>query len=257
MIKGKYNLLGLQITDCDEDHLLSEIRSYIRNKKNLLIAALPVNQIIISYLDKKFNNVLNKFNYLIPDSVWVKWSINFLYNSKIKDRIRGTDLTLEICKMAQKGKYKIFLYGSTESTLRALSNKLLSDFPRLQIVGLLSPPFRDLTLKEKENTVKVIDNSMADILFIALGTPKQEIFAHDLLYKNPSLRKPTVIVPVGAVFDFISGAKPQAPKWIQDIGFEWLYRLIQEPRRLWKRYLVYGPLFILLISYQKIKSIIK
>ncbi len=257
MIKSKYNLLGLQIIDCEEDHLLSEIRSYIKNKKNLLIAALPVNQIIISYLDKKFNNVLNKFNYLIPDSVWVKWSINFLYNIKIKDRVRGTELTLKICEMAEKKGFKIFLYGSTQSTLKVLNKRLLSAFPKLKIVGTLSPPFRNLTYEEKENTVKVIDKSMVDILFIALGTPKQEIFAHDLLYKNPSLRKPAVIVPVGAVFDFISGVKSQAPKWIQDIGFEWLYRLIQEPRRLWKRYLIYGPLFILLISYQKIKSIIK
>lgn len=254
MIKGQYNILGLQITDCEANHLLAEIKSHIKNKKNLLIAALPINQIIIAYLDSKFKYVLNKFNYLIPDSVWVKWSINLLYNTKIKDRIRGTNLTLEICKLAQDKGYKVFLYGSTKSTLLNLKKNLEKQFPLIKIVGSLSPPFRDLNMKDKTELIDKLIKYKVNILFIALGTPKQEIFGYDLVYNEPRYSKPIIIVPVGAVFDFISGNKKQAPKWMQETGLEWLFRLIQEPRRLWKRYLIYGPLFIYLIFIQKISS---
>ncbi len=257
MNSGNYNILGLKLTVSDINFILRMMKTYLKRNRNFLVESLPINQIVLANLNKDLYIVLNKFDCLLPESIWVMNSINFLYGTNFKNRIRGTELMLKICRMAEKEGFKIFLCGSTQSTLQALSNKLLSDFPKLKIVGFLSPPFRNLAKEEKENIIEVIDKSMVDILFIALGTPRQEIFAHDLLYKKPTLSKPIVIVPVGAVFDFISGTKPQAPKLIQETGLEWLFRFICEPGRLWKRYLIYGPLFLMLVISQKITMSLK
>lgn len=256
MIKGKYNILGLKLTACDIEYLLDKIKSNLEHNQNTLIASLPVNQIMISYFNKEFKNILNKFDYLVADSPWVKNSLNFLYNLNLQEKIRGTDLTLRICELAEKQRYRIFLYGSTKATLKLLKDNLSKKYSKLLISGVLSPPFGDLESSDKSKLLERLETLKIDILFIALGTPKQEIFAYDLLYKYPSYKKPIVIIPVGAVFDFISGNKKQAPKIIQNIGFEWLFRLLQEPGRLWKRYLIYGPIFIFLIFIQKVRILL-
>lgn len=256
MVKGKYNILGLDLTACDIEYLLDKIKSNLKHKQNTLIASLPVNQIMLAHFNKEFKNILNKFDYLVADSPWVKRSLNFLYHINLKEKVRGTDLTLSICELAEKYKYRIFLYGSTKKTLQSLKVNLNRKYHSLQISGAFAPPFGDLNTSDKFKLLERLETLNIDILFIALGTPKQEIFAYDLLYKNPSYKKPIVIVPVGAVFDFVSGNKKQAPVWMQDLGLEWLFRLIQEPGRLWKRYLIYGPIFIVLIIFQKARLLL-
>lgn len=248
----KYAILGTSLINYNVTDLLRKIKSHQKIKKNLLLAALPINQIVVAYLNNRFKKILNSFDCLVADTMWVKWSVNFLYNTRMRDRIRGTDLTLKICKLAEERGYRLFFYGSTISTLRMLKLKLYDKFPLLKFVGIYSPPFTHLNTNNKIELINRLSKNKVDILFIALGTPKQEFFAYDLLYSNPRFKKPLVVIPVGAVFDFISGNKKQAPKFLQDTGFEWMFRLIQEPKRLWKRYLLYGPTFIILIIWQKI-----
>ncbi len=251
MFIGKFDVLGLNISVCDHDFISEEIRKSINNKKKFLIAPLASQTFVLAYQDIKIRTLLNKYNYLFSDSIWVKRAINFLYSLGSKGRIRGSNLVLRICDIAQKNKYRLFLYGTTQETLTALKLRLKTLYPKLQIVDALPSKFRQLSLFEKRKLIDRIDQSNTDILLIALGSPLQEIFAFELLYEKPLLHKPIAVIPVGAAFDFISGIKPQAPKWIQESGLEWLFRLFCEPKRLWKRYFIFGPHFIFLILIQK------
>ena len=249
---GKYKILKNNITVCDPDFILNEIKKRIEVQKNLLISPIASYTLILATLEKKLEGTLNNFDYLLPDGLWVKKTIHFLYGVRGIERIRGSDLLLKVCNLVQKNRYKIFLYGTTDATLQRLKTTLKKLFPKINIVGVMPSRFRELSSRDKAELINHIEKLRVNILFVALGSPRQEFFAYDILYGKPHFKRAIIVIPVGAAFDFISGVKPQAPEWIQNSGFEWLFRLICEPRRLWKRYLIYGPLFIFLVLFQKI-----
>ena len=244
--KGKYKIINNLITACDYDFVLSEIEKALTNKKKLLISPIASHTLVRAHYDKNLRKTLNKFDYLVPDSQWVRWSIPFLYgkDSGLKNRVYGPELMLKILKLSKNKNYKIFLYGNTGEVLKKLINKLIKDIPNLKIVGIEESKFRKLTNEEWHSLVKKIEISKADIIFISLGSPKQEIFSNEL---SVHLDKPLLIIPIGAAFDFISKNTPQAPIWIGNLGLEWLYRLIFEKNRLLKRYLFYGVVFLIMI----------
>ncbi|MDO8269566.1 MAG: WecB/TagA/CpsF family glycosyltransferase [Candidatus Levybacteria bacterium] len=247
----KYLIINDYVTACDYRFLLEKINNSIIKKKILSIAPITTHTLVHSTQKGRLRNALKSFTFLVPDSQWVKRSIYFLYGKRIKKRIYGPELMVKVCEFAERKGHRIFLYGTTYNTLSQLNSALEKKFPRLKIGGFLASKFSQLTMVEKAELIEAIKKSNASILFIALGEPLQEIFTYDLIYKKPALKIPITVVTVGAAFDFISGVKPQAPIWVQNLGFEWLFRLLTEPRRLSKRYLIYGPLFILLILKQK------
>lgn len=249
---GQYRILNNHITACDYSFILQEIKKKIALNERLLISPLASYTLVMALFDIRINNVLNKFSYLLPDSQWIRISLNFLYGIGIKQTITGTELMFKICDLAQKNKYRLFLYGTTKRTLNFLKIKLIKIFPDLQIVALEPSKYRLLTINEKLSLIRKINRAKPDIFFVALGSPLQEIFSYELLNEKPNLILPIVVVPVGAAFDFISSIKPHAPAWLQRIGFEWLFRLMSEPKRLWKRYLIFGPYFLLLVIRQKL-----
>ena len=251
--KGKYKIIDNLITACDYYFVLSEVDKAIKNKKRLLISPIASHTLVRAHYDKSLKKILDKFNYLVPDSQWVRWSIPFLYGKEksLKDRVYGPELMLRVLNLSVKKNYRVFLYGNTQAVLIKLKEKLKGRFLNLKLVGEEESKFRDLREKEWKNLVKNIKNSKANIVFIALGSPKQEVFAYELLKK---LKKPFVIIPIGAAFDFISGNKLQAPKWMQKIGLEWLFRLSKEPGRLLTRYIFYGIMFVFSVLWQKIRS---
>jgi N-acetylglucosaminyldiphosphoundecaprenol N-acetyl-beta-D-mannosaminyltransferase len=153
--------------------------------------------------------------------------------------------------MAECEGYSVFLYGGKPETLIKLYNELADRFPNLKIAGSYSPPFRKLLSKEEEEIIHAINSASPDILFVGLGAPKQEKWMDDFC---GHLKVP-VSLGIGAAFDFLSGEKKQAPGWMQKRGLEWLFRLYSEPRRLWTRYLIYNPLFILYFMHQIILSL--
>lgn len=245
----KVKVLKIPISLTTYDELINIVFS---THKTLLISPIASQTITLAHFDKKLEEKLLMFDYLVPDSQWIKWSIFFLYGKRLKRRIYGPDLMLKICAETKRRKHKIFLYGNTQNTLIKLKKKLKFLFPNINIVGFYPSNFTILSPKEKESLVDKIINSEADILFVCLGSPLQEIFSEEIANILKTKIKNIVIIPVGAAFDFISGNKSQAPKWVQNSGLEWLFRLLNEPKRLWKRYLIYGPIFILLIFKQKI-----
>ena len=251
MIIGRYKILKNYITACDKKHILNELKKNISAGKKLSITPLASYTLALANTDNKLAEVLGRYSYLLPDSRWIKLSLKFLYGVNLKETITGTDLMLSVCGLARIKHYNVSLYGTTGGTLNILQVKLEKLFPGIKIVYREASKFRKLTFTEKEKLVGNIHLFKTDILFVALGSPLQEIFSADLLFEKPNLNKPVVIIPVGAAFDFISGGKPQAPRFLQNAGFEWLFRLLCEPKRLWKRYLIYGPYYLVLIIRQK------
>jgi len=249
--KGKYKIIDNLITACDYEFVLSEISRTIKNKSKLLISPIASHTLVKAHYDKNLKNILDKFDYLVPDSQWVRWSIPFLYGKVkgLKDRVYGPDLMLKACKLAEKMNYGIYLYGNTKSVLNKLKEKLRNIYPTIKIAGEESSKFRELTENELTKLTNKIDKSKSNIIFISLGSPKQEIFSYIL---SKLVKKPLIIVPVGAAFNFLSGSKVQAPKYIQSAGFEWLFRLLSDPGRLFLRYLFYGFVFGILIVSQKV-----
>lgn len=253
MFLGSFNVLELKLSACNHQFILEEIDDHIKKKKKLLISPLASQTFVLARYDKRLKTILEKYDYLFSDSIWVKKAVNFLYNIGLRDRLRGSNFLLQVSSLAEKKQYKIYLYGTTANTLLKLKLNLLRQFPNLNIVGFYPSVFRSLTIEEKQDLIYEVESKKTDILFLALGSPLEQIFAYNLLYTKPKFEKPLVVIPFGAAFDFLSGVKPIAPVWMQKWGIEWFFRLLCEPQRLWKRYLIYGPLFIILVLKQKLE----
>jgi len=188
---------------------------------------------------------VNSFEIVAPDGQPVRWALNLLYGTKLPDRVYAPELMLRLCRRAAERGVGVYLYGSYPNVVERLRVNLLRQFPALQVVGCESPPFRPLTPEEDEATVEQINRSGAGIVFLGLGCPLQDVFA----YKHRHSIK-AVQVCVGAAFDFHAGNKKMAPKWMQRNGLEWFYRLMQEPRRLWRRYLIANTIFSIKLFLQ-------
>ncbi|MFZ2172306.1 MAG: WecB/TagA/CpsF family glycosyltransferase [Methylococcaceae bacterium] len=198
--------------------------------------------------DIEYGRVVNEADMATPDGAPLAWMLRRLGHAG-QQRISGPDLMWRYCEQAQSRAEPIFLYGSSEQTLVALKVKLLAAFPSLNIMGAISPPFRALTQDEDAAIVEQINSSGAGVVWVSLGCPKQELWmaAH-------CGRIHAVMIGVGAAFDYHAGTIKRAPKWMQDCGLEWLYRLASEPRRLWKRYLVTNTLFLLGAARQLLRE---
>ncbi len=180
-----------------------------------------------------------------PDGMPLVWLGKWKSQAQVS-RVYGPDLMLALCQLSIEGGYSHYFYGGGAGVPELLAEKLQARFPKLKIAGGHSPPFRPLSAAEDAQIVKQINQAGPDIVWVGLGTPKQDLWmaAHRAQLTAP------VLIGVGAAFDFHTGKIPQAPRWMQQAGLEWLFRLWQEPRRLWYRYLVYNPLFILLVLAQ-------
>ena len=161
-------------------------------------------------------------------------------------RVYGPDLMLALCEYSQSRGFRHFLYGSTPEVLFCLGDNLTKRYPQLKIVGTYAPPFRLLTKKEEQDEIQTINSTEPDIVWIGLSTPKQELW----MDKNITRLNAKVLIGVGAAFDFHAGLKKQAPSWMQRNGLEWFFRLLTEPRRLWRRYFINNPTFLMLVLCQ-------
>ena len=195
--------------------------------------------------DKKLKQVLNHAGMVTPDGVPLVWLCR-LQGHKNTRRVYGPDLLLAACERSLTTGWKHYFYGGAPGVAEKLIANLEKRFPGLPVAGFDTPPFRPLTPEEDRAAVEQINASGADIVWVGLGAPKQEYWMAEHLGKVNA----PVMIGVGAAFDFHAGVKKQAPRWMQRSGLEWLFRLATEPRRLWKRYLINNPLFIILAILQ-------
>lgn len=235
------NILGVNINCINMSFLINMINNEIDRVKGKYITICNVHTTIIANDDVTYRNIQNSAWLRLPDGN----PLAIICKKKgyeYTERITGPDFMEEIFKESIRKGYRHFFYGSTDENLNVLSKKLRDKYKGINIVGLYSPPFRELSKEEDEKIINIINDSETDFIWVGLGAPKQEIWMYEHMNKVRGL-----MVGVGAGFDYHSGALKRAPKWMQKYSLEWLYRLIQEPRRLFKRYLITNFKFIYLI----------
>ncbi|HEX6249801.1 MAG TPA: WecB/TagA/CpsF family glycosyltransferase, partial [Gemmatimonadaceae bacterium] len=177
----------------------------------------------------------------------VRWALRWLHGVALADRVRGPTLMLQVCEACAREGIPVLLYGSRAVTLDRLAANLKTRFPTLVIAGRMPSAFRELSEDEQLAIAGAIRASGAGLTFVGLGCPRQEVWA----YENREMISMPALA-VGAAFDFHAGTLPEAPGWMQRAGLEWLYRLAREPRRLWRRYLLLNPLYLLMVAAQRV-----
>ncbi len=222
-----------------------EARLQSLSARTRYICVTSVHGIMTARTDSAFRRMLNEADIATPDGMPVVWALRS-FGHRGQSRVYGPTLTLELCKNAAQNGHRIFLYGGRPETLDVLRANLLARFPELRIVGSFAPPFRPLTPEEDAEVTGLITASAADLVFVGISTPKQEAWMSAHRQKLPGV----IMIGVGAAFDFHAGRVSQAPPWMQRNGLEWFYRLLMEPKRLWRRYLLETPLFLPLWGLQ-------
>lgn len=242
---GKRNILGVLVNIIDYEGAVELIIKAAKEKQGLSVSALAVHGVMTGVLDNTHRFRLNHMDLICPDGQPVRWALNFIHKAKLSDRVYGPNLTLRVCERAAQEGLPIYLYGSRQEVLDAFSRNLCDRYPQLKIAGSQPSRFRQTTAEETQEIAQTIKDSGAAITLVGLGCPRQEVFAHE--YRD---RLSMPLLAVGAAFDFHAGLLPQAPPSLQAVGLEWLYRLIQEPKRLWKRYVFLNPYYVWLLSLQ-------
>lgn len=248
------NVLGVGVSAVNPATALTTINQWITSGEHNYVCVTGVHGVMESQLDLQLKQIHNRAGLVTPDGMPLVW-INWLHGNSTVDRVYGPDLMLAVAESgltvngeSQNG-FKHFLYGGREGVADQLAFRLRERFPGIQIVGTYCPPFRPLTESEDSQVIGLIDSSGADIVWVGLSTPKQERW----MAAHHNKLQASVMIGVGAAFDMHAGLLTQAPHWMQRSGTEWLFRLLVEPRRLWRRYLVNNPRFVMLMLLQLLK----
>lgn len=232
------NVLGARIDALSWDAAMARLLGWARARESRYVTICNVHVVVSASRDAGYRDIINGSDMATPDGAPVAWMLR-RQGFAGQPRISGPDLMWALCERAAAEGLAIYCYGSTPSTLALLENRLRAAFPNLRMV-MESPPFRALTAEEDAAAVDRINTSGAGIVFVGLGCPKQERWMAE--HRG---RVNAVMIGVGAAFDFHAGTVRRAPAWMREHGLEWLHRLLSEPRRLWKRYLVTNTLFII------------
>jgi N-acetylglucosaminyldiphosphoundecaprenol N-acetyl-beta-D-mannosaminyltransferase len=243
-------LLGAPIAVTDYEQALDEMERMIGNSDPGYVCAVPVHSLMVSRHDPGMRAALLGATMNVPDGRPLVWALKLL-GERLDDRVYGPELMDRFCGRAARRGHRVWLYGgATPEALDELVRALERRHPGLQVAGGWSPPHRPLTEAEERDVARRIDADRADVVWVGLGVPKQELW---MARMRPRLTAP-VLVGVGAAFDFLSGRKRQAPRWMQARGLEWLFRLSQEPLRLLPRYLRYNPAFVFAFGRQYLRE---
>ncbi len=236
----KVDLFGVGVSVTDYDGATAAVLQAAARGVPAVVTCHAVHAIVTASRDPALRAMVNTFEIVTPDGQPVRWAMNRLHGTGLRDRVYGPELMLRLCRGAAAAGIPVYLYGGSPEVAERLPDNLRRLCPELRIAGHESPPYRPLTPAEDRALVERIHRSGARLVFIGLGCPKQDVFAYE---HRGSIR--AVQVCVGAAFDFHAGVKAMAPAWMQRRGLEWLYRLCQEPGRLGRRYLVTNSLFLM------------
>ena len=243
------NILGVRVSSVNMEQAVEGVTRLIEDRGKGYICVTGVHGIMEAQRDPSLQEILNHAFLAVPDGMPTVW-VGHLYGHKQMQRVYGPDLMLELCAHSVAAGYRHFLYGGNLGVAERLRTSLLGRFPGLQIVGTYTPPFRALEEAERQDLAERIAAVRPDVLWVGLSTPKQERFMHSMLDRLDV----RVMIGVGAAFDIHTGGIRDAPGWMKSAGLQWLHRLVQEPRRLWRRYLVNNPLFVLGVCRQLIQD---
>jgi N-acetylglucosaminyldiphosphoundecaprenol N-acetyl-beta-D-mannosaminyltransferase len=229
---------------------ISEVSSYLINNNSLKVAICNTNTVVRSYQDNELGNIINLFDIKTSDGFPIAKSSSILYKNN-QGRVDGYNIFLSTIRDGLSRNTSHYFFGSNEHILNKLEAQLKDMFPDINIKGSFSPPIGDYEELAKEEHIKKIIEKKPDIVWVSLGFPKQELFIN-LLHEKYSIK--SNLVGIGAVFEWVAGTKIKAPEFLANLGLEWIFRLIQEPKRLFRRYLIDNFLFLYLITKQFISK---
>lgn len=238
ILKTNINVTNMQET-------IAYINAHIEELRGKYICVSNVHTTVMSYENEHYRKIQNGAAMALPDGAPLS-SYSRKQGHKLARRVTGPDLMLELFKISPQHGYRHFFYGATPETLESMKQVIECDYPQMQVAGMYAPPFRKLTDEEDEAVIKLINEAKPDFIWVGLGAPKQEewMYAHQDKVNG-------VMLGVGAGFDYLAGYIKRAPMWMQKRSLEWFYRLLQNPRRLWKRYFVTNAKFIYLVRREK------
>ena len=238
---SRRQILGVEVNALEPIEAFHLITDMVEANESGRAAFMPVHSLITAVREPAFARAIDDFTLVLPDGQPVRWLLNLRYKTGLIKRVYGPAMMWRLCEWAAAERVPIYLFGGRPEVLPKLEQALRDAFDTIEIAGSESPPFGPLSDQQVDEAAARITASGARMVFIGLGCPKQELIADRLKNKLAGVQ-----LCVGAAFDFHAGAVSMAPRWMQRRGLEWLYRLVKEPRRLWRRYLVTNTLFLLL-----------
>lgn len=236
---ARVNVLGVGISAVGMECAVQHTDSLLQAGGRGYICLTGVHGVMEAQSDAGFRAVLNRSSLTAPDGMPLVWMGRLQGFTRMR-RVFGPDYMMEICRLSLKRGYRHFLYGGQEGVAELLADELIRKVPGLQIAGIYTPPFRPLLPYEEAELIAMVAEAKPDIFWVGLGTPKQERFMAEYMDKLDV----RIMIGIGAAFDLHTGRLKDAPSWMKSAGLQWLHRLIQEPRRLWRRYLINNPLFL-------------
>jgi len=241
-----FHVLGVRVDAVQIPDVVKQVLSWVEDRSVCRYISLANTHVVMeAQEDPVFRESIKSADLCVPDGMPLIWCGRFFGHS-LPRRVYGPELMATICRETASRGARHYFYGGTGETLDQLVACLRQSCPGIQISGAYSPPFRPLTQKEDSEAIERINRSFPDIVWVGLGCPKQERW----MYDHRNRLKAAVLIGVGQAFDILSQRKKQAPSWMQEHGLEWLFRLVQEPKRTWRRYLAYNPKFIYFLFLQ-------
>lgn len=247
MQRDRHSVLGAQIDALSWDDALGRISDWSHARQSRYVCICNVHSVVTATRDSRYRSIVNDADMCTPDGAPIAWALRKL-GCAGQERVNGPDLMWRYLARAAHSQQAVFFYGSTPHTLDRLASAARRAFPQLRLVGIHSPPFRQLSRQEQQQEMDLIRRSGAQVVFVGLGCPKQEQWMAERRGQLDA-----VMIGVGAAFDYHAGTLRRAPAWAQRHGLEWLFRLMSDPRRLFKRYLVTNSLFMLGMGRQLLR----
>ncbi|MDJ0924326.1 MAG: WecB/TagA/CpsF family glycosyltransferase [Acidimicrobiia bacterium] len=244
----KASVVGVPISVTSYDEVLQALADRPADRATI-VAVCNVHSVMSARRDEQLVQAIADAEIATPDGVPIVWALRALVRRE-QERVYGPELMQRAFVQSDELGWAHYLYGSTPETLSELEAAVRKMAPSANIVGSFSPPFREMDAAETSAALAAIRESGADVVWVGLGMPKQELWMQSIRSELPGV----ALLGVGAAFDFLAGTKKQAPAWMQKAGLEWLFRLIQEPRRLWRRYIWNNPAYVFLLTMQILRS---
>lgn len=241
----RVNILGVGVSAVNMQQALDALSGWVEQGHRTYVIVCPVHTVMLCQRNPTLRHVVNLAGLVTPDGMPLVFLSRWMGYPHV-GRVYGPDLMFAFSELAAKRGYRQYYYGGAPGVPEQLAERLSGQFPKLRVAGTYSPPFQESTLEDDKIVVDRLNAAEPDIIWVGLGSPKQDFW---MAQHREQLNAP-VLIGVGAAFDFLTGRVPQAPRWMQQSALEWLFRLGTEPRRLWRRYLIDNPLFLLNIFLQ-------
>ncbi len=241
---ASFRALGVRVDAIQIPGVIRKVDNWIGERNRCrFIAVTGMHGVMEAQHDQTFKEILNAAGLVVPDGYPLVWLGRRNGLSELRRRVCGSELMERFCAESVTKGTRHYFYGGVPRVAQELARRFVERFPGLQVAGTFCPPFRPLTVEEDREAVAAIEESRADVVWVGLSTPMQERW----MFEHCNRLSAPVLIGVGAAFDFHTGRMARAPVWMREHGLEWLFRLAMEPRRLWRRYLIYGSQFATLV----------